>query len=281
MRSILLAGWIILGVRILSTAPCGSQEPASSSPNFVVATIRPSDPDSANTEGNIGFSPDGSFKATSQSLKELIEFLNDISSYDVDQRLIGGPKWIGSAKFDITAKCDEATAGTFEKMRVNDQIHAEQAMVQTLLADRFRLRMHHETRQLPVYTLVLAHGGSKMRSSTATTDELNDADGSPGNWKAKNVTMKAFAHQLASLPEIGGKIVVDTTGLNGSFDFALRWTPDMMDAAPPSYDHGLKSDAAPPSLRTALEEQLGLRLETTKAPVDVIVIDSVEQPSPN
>ena len=113
-------------------------------------------------------------------------------------------------------------------------------------------------------------------------DELGEADGPPGNWKATGVTMKALANELSSLPEFGGKIVVDRTVLKGSFDFVIRWTPDpTMGAAPPGADDGLKSDSSAPSLLTALQEQLGLKLESTKEPVDVIVIDSAELPTPN
>ena len=119
-------------------------------------------------------------------------------------------------------------------------------------------------------------------SGKSGEEELGDADGPPGNWKATDVTMKVLANELSSLPEIGGKIVVDGTGLKESFDFVLRWTPDpTMGAAPPGADDGLKSDSSAPSLLTALQEQLGLKLESTKEPVDVIVIDSAELPTPN
>ena len=231
----------------------------------------------------MGWNPGGSFSARSISLKELIEFTNDIGYLDVDQRIFGGPNWLGSARFDIAAECDEQTASEFGKTREKDQIRVEQSMVQQLLADRFKLRMHRETRQLPVYALVLAHGGSKMQPSvTPVIDELNDTNGPPGNWRADGVVMKALANDLSSLPEIGGRIVVDETGLKGGFNFALRWTPDpTMGVAPPNPDNGVKSDPSDPSLLTALQEQLGLKLESSKEPVDVIAIDSAEPPSPN
>jgi uncharacterized protein (TIGR03435 family) len=249
-----------------SLAPlCGAQALASSSPRFIVATIKPSDPNRAEADGSVGFTPSGSFDAKSQSLKEIIEFVQDFGYYNVYQRIVGGPKWLGSSKFDIEAKCDEEN------------------MVQALLVDRFKLRTHHELRRFPVYALVQAKSGSKMKLSGKTgEDELGDADGPPGNWKATGVTMKMLANELSSLPEFGGKIVVDRTGLKGSFDFVIRWTPDpTMGAAPPGADLGLKSDSSAPSLLTALQEQLGLKLESTKEPVDVIVIDSAELPTPN
>jgi uncharacterized protein (TIGR03435 family) len=265
------------------TPLCGAQTLASSSPRFHVATIKPSDPNRAEADGSVGFTPFGSFDAKSQSLKEIIEFVQDFGYYNVDQRIVGGPKWLASSKFDIEAKCDEEAVRAFGKMPLKQQIRAEQNMVQALLVDRFKLRTHHETRRLPVYALVQAKSGSKMKpSGKSGEEELGDADGPPGNWKATDVTMKVLANELSSLPEIGGKIVMDGTGLKGSFDFVLRWTPDpTMGAAPPGADDGLKSDSSAPSLLTALQEQLGLKLESTKEPVDVIVIDSAEVPTPN
>jgi uncharacterized protein (TIGR03435 family) len=265
------------------TPLCGAQALASSSPRFIVATIKPSDPNRAEADGSVGFTPFGSFDAKSQSLKEIIEFVQDFGYHNVDQRIVGGPKWLASSKFDIDAKCDEETMRAFGKMPLKQQVHAEQNMVQALLVERFKLRTHHEMRRLPVYALVQAKSGSKMKPSGKTSgDEFGDADGPPGNWKATDVTMNALANELSSLPEIGGKIVVDRTGLQGSFDFVLRWTPDpTMGAAPPGGADGLNSDSSAPSLLTALQEQLGLKLESTKEPVDVIVIDSAELPTPN
>jgi uncharacterized protein (TIGR03435 family) len=96
------------------------------------------------------------------SLKQLIEFVQDFGYIDVDQRIVGGPKWLGSAKFDIEARCDEETAHAFGRMPVKQQIRAEQNMIQALLADRFKLRTHHEMRRLAVYALVQAKSGSKV-----------------------------------------------------------------------------------------------------------------------
>jgi uncharacterized protein (TIGR03435 family) len=263
----------------------GQAAASSSTPafTFTVATIKPSEPNRPTDKSSIGFTASGSFNARSLSLKQLIEFVLDMSYLDVDQRIAGGPKWLGSTKFDISAKCDEETARAFGKMCVKDQFHAEQSMVQALLADRFKLHMHHETRLLPVFALVLAHGGSKMQpSATPVLDEINGADGPPGNWKAEGVTMKAFAGDLSALPEFGGKIVVDKTGLKGAFTFGLRWTPDLAaGASAPASNNAPEPDPSTPSLLTALQEQLGLKLERSKEPVDVIVIDSAEPPSAN
>jgi uncharacterized protein (TIGR03435 family) len=191
---------------------------------------------------------------------------------------------MGTAKFDIRAKCDEETARAFGALPLKRQLSEQESMVQGLLADRFKLRVHHETRMLPVFALVsLKGGGSRMKpSANADPEEPNEAEGPVGDWKAKGVAMNEFASQLSTLPELVGRMVVDKTDLKGKFDFALKWTPDTtMGAAPPSPESGLRRDASVPSLLTALEEQVGLRLKSSKEPVDVIVIDSAELPTAN
>lgn len=266
------------------SSSCKGQAPHSTSPAFTAATIKPSDPNRPNIDrSSLGWNPGGSFQAKSMSLKQLIEFAHDIGYLDVDQRIIGGPKWIGSAKFDIEAKCDEETTITFGKLPEKQQIRLQQSLVQSLLADRFKLQMHHETRRLPVYALVLAAGRPRMKPSADTNpDEFSDTNGPPGNWRADGVMMQALANDLSGLPEMGGKIVIDKTGLKGAFDFTLKWTPDLtMGAAPPGPESDLKSDPSAPSLLTALQEQLGLKLITSKEPVDVIVIDAAALPSAN
>jgi uncharacterized protein (TIGR03435 family) len=287
---LLAVGCLALMPPVSLTARAGGQAPSSASPAFEVATIKPSDPGRPEDNARFGFNAAGSFQAKSQTLKQLIEFVFDMSYFNVDQRIIGGPKWLGSTKFDITAKCGEQTVRGFGKMSLKEQLRTEQSMVQALLAERFALRMHHETRPLPVFALVLAHEGSKMQpSASPTLDELNDPAGPPGNWKAHGVTMKAFASILSSLPEFGGKIVLDKTGLTGGYDFALKWTPDPA-TLDPTLDPRIGASAAgdranpdssAPTLLTALKEQLGLRLEPSKEPVDVIVVDWAEMPSRN
>jgi uncharacterized protein (TIGR03435 family) len=283
MLPLVVVRWIVFAL-LGSLAPlCGAQVLGASSPAFVVATIKPSDPNRAEDDGHIGLSPGGSFDAKSQSLKELIEFVQDFGYYDVDQRIVGGPKWIVSAKFDIEAKCDEETARAFRKMPLRQQLRVEQNMVQALLADRFKLRTHHEMRRLAVYALVQEKNGLKIKpSAKAGEEDPGGAEGAPGNWQGHGVTMAELASDLSALPEIGGRIVTDKTDLKGRFDFTLKWTPDpTMGAMPPGPDSGVKSDSSAPSLLTALREQLGLKLEMTKEPVDVIVVDAAELPTPN
>lgn len=283
VRRVVYALSIAFALLSLLAPLCGAQALANGSPSFVVATIKSSDPNRPDNKSSIGLSPGGSFSARSMSLKQLVEFVQDFGYIDVDQRIVGGPKWLGTAKFDIEAKCDEATARAFGTMPAKQRIRTEQDMIQAMLTDRFKLRTHHETRRLPVYVLVLAKSGSKMKPSANTgVDKLGGTAGPPGNWKGNGVTMAELAGDLSSLSEIGGRIVIDETGLKGRFDFTLKWPPDStMGAAPPAPDSGAQSDSSAPSLLTALREQLGLKLEIKKEPVDVIAIDSAELPTPN
>jgi uncharacterized protein (TIGR03435 family) len=168
-------------------------------------------------------------------------------------------------------------------MSVKQQLRLEELMVQAMLGDRFKLHVHHETRMLPIFALVLARGGSRIKpSARVDSDEPNEANGPAGDWKADGVTMAALADQLSSLPENDGRIVVDKTGLRGKFDFTLKWSPAPMTAAAPAgFDSGAGQGSSSLSLLTALREQLGLNLKSSKDHVDVLVIDSTELPSAN
>lgn len=258
-----------------SAAPATPNAPA-----FEVATIKTTDPE--RTQSNIGFNQGGSLQARGITLREMIQLAYDLGYFAVDQRIVGGPKWIGTARFDIDAKCDDQTASSFDKSPVKRQMATEQNMLRALLADRFNLRLHHESRILPVLILVPAHGGPKLTASAnADSEDPFGPDGPPGSWKANAVSMDELAANLSQLPDVDSRIVVDKTGLKGDFDFTLKWTPDNPAADQAGADNGTKPDASAPSLFTALEEQLGLKLEPSKQPVDVIVIDSAQLPSAN
>jgi uncharacterized protein (TIGR03435 family) len=141
-----------------------------------------------------------------------------------------------------------------------------QLMLQALLADRFALKAHHETKDLPIYELTVAKGGAKMKKTAA--------DGYGGN--AKYASGKVTAHEIsveslaANLSFTLGRKIVNKTGLDGGYDFTLDYAPDGADASDPR-----------PSIFTALEEQLGLKLLPAKGPVDVIVVDHIERPTAN
>jgi uncharacterized protein (TIGR03435 family) len=155
---------------------------------------------------------------------------------------------------------------TFEQRRT---------MFQQILADRFKLVAHHETRELPIYQLTIGKNGSKLKESApddpaSTKPSRKGIMFGPGRGKV-TATGGSLSMFITALSRQLGRIIVDKTGLTGRYDFTLEWTPD--DAAP--------SDQSGPGIFTAIQEQLGLKLEPTKGPVDVIVIDHIEKPSAN
>jgi uncharacterized protein (TIGR03435 family) len=166
---------------------------------------------------------------------------------------------------------DADTVSALNKLARAERQSQRQQMFENLLADRFQLKFHHETRELPVYNLVVAKGGLKMQASTAegSSSSMNNS-----SLSGKGMPIEGISFSVSN---VVGRQVVDKTGLTGKYDFTLTWTPDEMGA--PS---GASADAdSGPSIFTALEEQLGLKLVPAKGPVDVIVVDHIERPSEN
>lgn len=209
-------------------------------------------------------------------------------------RVLGAPRWFNDDKYDINAKAPRPG----EPYRL-EQI---QYMMQTLLEDRFKLKVHRETRDVPVYALVTAKGGPKLTAARKSNcfeatiaSKPSDAAGRPlcgsifgsrGDLHAADTRMLALANQLERFLD---RPVMDDTGLQDhEHDFDLWWAPSEMSALPPAAADSASgspqanpADAAGPSLFTALEEQLGLRLESRKGPVEVLVIDYADRPSEN
>lgn len=196
------------------------------------------------------------------------------SAYDVPfgferRRAIGGPDWTRSERYQIDAKIDDSQFAAMQKLSPYDQRTQVKLMQQALLADRFKLKVHFETREMPAFELVVAKGGPRLTPASpggrTQLGMLNDT------LTATNATLDQWIHS----PFIGGRNVINHTGLDGAYDFSLNWS-NTTDAADPQ-------DGAPgePTLFTAVQEQLGLKLVPTKAPVEVIVIDHIEQPSEN
>jgi uncharacterized protein (TIGR03435 family) len=233
---------------------------------FEVATIKPSNPAA---QGKLLTIKGRQVLTINTSLSDLISY-----AYGLHERqVVGGPSWMGSDKYDITGQPEGQGMPNQNQMR---------SMLRALLEDRFKLTTHRETRELSAYALVVAPGGPKM------TKNDSNPNGLPGLFfrglgvlPATNATMGDFAGvmQLAVLD----RPVVDKTGLQGRYDFTLTWTPDETQFSgfgvripPPSTDPN-----APPVLFTAIQEQLGLKLDSVRAPVEVLVIDRVEKPSEN
>lgn len=230
-------------------------------PKFEVASIKPSDP--AIQGFRIQTAPGGRFIGTGVTLKFLIQ-----QAYGVrDFQISGGPGWIDTLRFDLNATSAEVTEG---------QRDAMQMRMRNLLADRFQLKLTRETREMPVYALVVAKGGPKMQESTVGTDGRNMRMG-----RGKLVVVGAGTQMLAvQLSQSLGRTVQDKTGLTANYyDFTLEWSPEGQPLGPKDNETAPPPDG--PTLFTALQEQLGLKLESTKGPVEVLVIERVEKPTEN
>ncbi len=267
------------GVGAQGTMPAS----AANAPEFEVASIKPSRPDAHSS--NLNFRP-GHLITENLNLRFVLQYAYGLSSGSNDQ-MPGGPSWLESARFDIDATESEGLAKQLEAMPTEERSRVQREMVQRLLAERFQLKIHRETRQLPVDALEVAKGGSKMKPTAAAA--MADASAPPrwgglrhdgrGHIEGRGATMEMFTGMLAMLPEVGGRLVVDRTELQGRYDFVLQWTPD--DGAGGFASGGGGGSEGGPSLFAAMEEQLGLRVAPRKAPVEVLVIDHVEKPSEN
>ena len=252
---------LIVGIVLAGTAAF-AQDKAT----FEVATIKPSN--SLGSHEHMSMSAGGMFNATI-TVKNLIERAYGVRDY----QLLDAPKWVESAKYDIVAKSDAIDDPS--KMTPEQQdafIARQQGMLQSLLADRFQLRLHRVTKVMPVYVLVVAKSGPKLAPPKAGETHRLYTQG-PGKLACYGASMEEFA---AELPDIGvSRKVLDKTGLSGRYDFSFHWTPEesAADASP--------ADSSGGSLFTALQEQLGLKLEPQKGPVDVMVIDHIDRPSEN
>jgi uncharacterized protein (TIGR03435 family) len=238
-------------------------------PGFEVATIKPSPP---NRPGkNFGFRG-GHFMSRNTNLNDLIAFAYGLHS----KQIVDAPAWFGTDLYDIEGKPDVEGRPSPTQM---------QTMVQGLLTDRFQLKFHHDKRELSVYVISVASGGPKMTKSTAGPDDpIGFGLRGLGDLVVRNLTMAGFATWMQS--GVMDKPVVDETELSDRYDFTLKWTPDESQFAqfrgtgavvPTPTD----DPKAPPSLYTAMQEQLGLKMGPAKFPDDVIVIDHVEKPSEN
>jgi bla regulator protein blaR1 len=198
-----------------------------------------------------------------------------------ESRIIGGPDWLRQDidQFEIQAKIEGSEYAAMQKMTPAQQRERVALMEQSLLADRFRLKVHFETREIPVYALEVARSGAKLNpAKNKEPSGLSTLGNAQGNeMTAIGVTLEQFAVSPLLTGSADGRPVLDQTGLQGPFDFTLKWTPDPLVASAAA--KGAGADA--PSFFTAIREQLGLLLVPSKAPVEVIVIDHIQQPSAN
>lgn len=239
---------------------------ANANPGFEVATIKPSKPD----QQGKGFGVRGDRIMTlNTTLSDLISFAYNVHA----KQIAGGPDWMNSQKFDINGQPDTPGAPNSDQLK---------SMFQKLLADRFQLKFHRETREMSAYVLTVAKNGPKMTKSTADANALPSLGlRGLGVLAVQNATMDDFAHLLQAV--VLDRPVVDQTGLTGKWNFLLKWTPDESQFSGMGIKVPAPSDAvdAPPPLFTAIQDQIGLKLEAGKAQVEVLVLDHVQQPSAN
>ncbi len=245
----------------------GDAQTAAPAPSFDVASIHINNTETDGHHHIISDPSESHFRTVNLALRDLIQFAYGVP----DSQILGGPDWIDSVMFDIDAKADPAIDAQLRTLPTEEARHQNQLMVQALMADRFQLKVHQETRQLPVYSLVVIKGGPKFKASTVNGTTI-DTGRSRLHIAGRDDTIGILSRELA---QVLGRPVLNQTGLSGRYDVSLRWTPD--DAAAPA----ASTSDVQPDIFKAIQEQLGLKLESTKAPVPVLVIDSVEKPSPN
>jgi uncharacterized protein (TIGR03435 family) len=230
---------------------------ADANPTFEVATIKPSRPDEHGPRYDFR---SRRFSVIHASLSDLLKF-----AYGLQQSQIAKAQdWVNSENYDISAEPDGEGEPSIKQW---------QSMVKKLMADRFQLGFHFEKREQTVFVLTVVKTGPKLTGSQSDPSASGGMGfGPPGHFGATNATMADIAEALGQ--GALNRPVVDQTGLTGRFDLRLTWTPDGSQSATESAD-------APPDFFTAIQEELGLKLVSTKAPVDVLIIDHVERPSAN
>jgi uncharacterized protein (TIGR03435 family) len=270
----------------------GAIAQSAAHPEFEVASIKPAAPGARGMY--IRTAPGGRVNVTNMHLREMIVLAWRIQPFQI----AGGPAWLDSARYDISAKPEN-----------NPKPSEIPIMLQALLADRFQLKMHRETKELPIYALVVAKkdgakkdaklgpGLTESKEGGCTPPDPSKRPhppdpGKPSTLGCGGMMIGRNRVAAASIPiadltpmlsRILGRMVADKTGLTGRFDISLEWAPNESQAlqSPPDGPKPPPPDATGPSIFTALQEQLGLKLESQKGPVEIFVIDRAEKPSEN
>jgi uncharacterized protein (TIGR03435 family) len=250
-------------------------------PSFEVASIKPSDPGQRGSRAQV--QPGGRVVISGIPVRDMMTLAYRVRDFQIT----GGPGWLETDRWDIEARAEE---GSFSPPTSPPDPNTPDPMsirLQSLLEDRFRLKIHHETKELPIYELTISKGGSKIKLSEDQTFPgqplpppqpgsvpRGGLRRSPGSMMGAAIPISVIA---MSLSQQLGRPVVDKTGLQGLYDFKLQWSPDPSPAA--GRDAAVDQDG--PSIFTALQEQLGLKLDPAKGPVDIIVVDSAQKPTEN
>ncbi len=290
-----VAAPILFGLQNTTPGPVApeAKNTAVDTHGYDVASIKPNK--SGTNMVRMMVRPDG-LSAMGATLQMLIQ-----NAYGIqDFQIVGAPKWVSSDRYDIEAKMDGAQVEKFQTLGPDQRVLESKRMLQALLANRFKLAVHREMKDLPGYALVIAKNGPKLHDAKPGDTYPNGIKGPDGQPGQGLMIMGGMGGPLTGqginienlvrvLSQQLGRTILDETGLTGKYDFTLQWTPDErtgpMSAA--TQGGGSRSDDAPPpdasgpSIFTAMQEQLGLKLESRKVPVEMLVIDHVEAPSEN
>lgn len=262
MRTIAIAGVML----VVAAAALVAQDVATR-PAFEVAAIKRSA--ALDTDGTLGLLPGGRFRSINFDARTLVGIAYRTRAPRVlfPSQIIGAPDWMASERYDINAKIRAELAATMDSADRDPDLMPK--LVQSLLEDRFKLKVHMDVRDMPVYALVVASkdGALGPQLHRSTVDCQKDRSkcmirGGAGRFTGGSVTIEMLATMLSNP---AGRLVFDRTGLTGKFDADLEWSPD-------------QTATDKPSIFSAVQEQLGLKLESTRGPVDVVVIDHVERP---
>lgn len=304
-RAAIVSAVGLIGCIVAAGVPWCAAQPGAPRPEFEVASIK------RNVEGGLvvfnGMRSPGTFASQNQTLKNLIQEAYGIPSGRRDWLpffvapgqglpIFGGSDWVGSERYDITAKWN-ARLDAHPTMRAIQQAESEMdLMLRSLLEDRFRVKVHRETRELPVYELTVSKAGKLGRGSCNVFDPNNAPQlplgqqppsycgGSTIGRKGPDWTLDGAGMKMGELADslsflIGTRHVIDKTGFRGVFDAHLQWTPGPGEYGA-NWNQGASTEFSQ-SIFTVIENQLGLRLKAGRDPVEVIVIDRAERPSPN
>lgn len=231
---------------LLTVVFAQAQSDSAEQPRFEVAVIKPS---TSPFRGSTFYNPTpGRFQFDNVTVKELIAYAYGVREFQIE----GASGWVSSDRYDILAKPEG---------RITDNNANE--MVQNLLAERMNLKVHEDMKEAPVFALVAAKTGATLHESAERGEAV--AHNGYGYMSGRHLSMENLTSMLATQVE---RPVIDRTGIMGQFDVRLEWVPE-------------DSDASGPSIFTAVEEQLGLKLESQRAPVEIVAIDQVERPTAN
>jgi uncharacterized protein (TIGR03435 family) len=258
LRSLVIG---VLAVSAFGQIPMsGSSESSTVTPRFQVATIKPSrleESRSMQIRGN-------RFATTDTSVVDLLKYAYGLH----EQEIVGGPKWLKTEKFDLVGDPETQTRPSSDDFK---------KMVQNLLTDRFDLTAHHETRDLSVFEIVPAKSGPKLNKSTRPPNGIPGVSYLPGQLSVANATIADLATFLQRF--VTDRPVFDRTGITGEYDLTLRWTPDELQTEGSRQSDDNNNSL--PGLYTAIQEQLGLKLQEEKRPAQVFVVDHVDMSSEN